>query len=115
MADAVIIDAVRTPGGKRNGKLRNWHAAALGSDLGLFSENDLSDELARTAPAYAGLTQQVLHSDVAHDGILVPLVATDDDVARGFKHISTGGGASLELIEGKKLPGVEALRLPEAP
>jgi acetyl-CoA acyltransferase len=32
MTTAVIIDALRTPGGKRNGKLKNWHAVDLASE-----------------------------------------------------------------------------------
>jgi acetyl-CoA acetyltransferase family protein len=43
MTAAVIVDAVRTPGGKRNGKLRNWHAADLASEplMALVERNDI--------------------------------------------------------------------------
>ena len=43
MTTAVIVDALRTPGGRRNGKLRNWHAVDLASEAlrALASRNDL--------------------------------------------------------------------------
>ena len=33
MREAVIVDAVRTPGGKRNGQLADWHPAELGAHV----------------------------------------------------------------------------------
>ena len=47
MPTAVIVDAVRTPGGKRNGTLKGWHPADLASEAlkALQERNDLDPSL----------------------------------------------------------------------
>jgi acetyl-CoA acyltransferase len=47
MATAVIVDAVRTAGGKRNGKLSGWHPADLAGEVlaALAARNDLDPGL----------------------------------------------------------------------
>ncbi len=47
MEQAVIIDVVRTPGGKRGGKLSGWHAVDLASEplKALVERNDLDPSL----------------------------------------------------------------------
>jgi acetyl-CoA acyltransferase len=47
MATAVIVDAVRTPGGKRFGQLSGWHSADLAAEtlIALAERNDLDPAL----------------------------------------------------------------------
>jgi acetyl-CoA acyltransferase len=47
MPNAVIVDAVRTPGGKRNGKLSGWHPADLAAEAlkAIAERNDLDPAL----------------------------------------------------------------------
>ncbi len=47
MAEAVIVDAVRTPGGRRGGKLKDWHPVDLAAEVlkELVKRNDLDTEL----------------------------------------------------------------------
>jgi acetyl-CoA acyltransferase len=47
MPNAVIVDAVRTPGGKRNGRLSGWHPADLAAEAlkAIAERNDLDPAL----------------------------------------------------------------------
>ena len=71
-------------------------------------------------PAFASGTKAVAEAMIAatKDNGSFTVVGGGDSAASvrilgldeaGFSHISTGGGASLELIEGKELPGVAVL------
>ena len=60
-------------------------------------------------PAFANGTKAVLEAIVAATKNGAVSAAKQFCKAEDFTHVSTGGGASLEFIEGKVLPGVDAL------
>ena len=77
--------------------------------MGVFEFPNFADGTKAVADAMIAATKDNGSFTVVGGGdsaASVRLLGLDED---GFSHISTGGGASLELIEGKELPGVFVL------
>lgn len=83
----------------RNAKMVFWNGPMGLFENPLFAHGTLA--VARAVADCAGYT-------VVGGGDSVAAIQTSG-IAGQINHISTGGGASLEMIEGKTLPGVEAL------
>ena len=116
-AEPVAADGVNVPDGM------------LGLDIGPASARAYADAIAAAGtvfwngpmgafelPPFAAGTRAVAEA-VAGTGATTIVgggdsgaALTEFGLADGVSWLSTGGGASLELIEGKPLPGVEALR-----
>ncbi|MDO8214069.1 phosphoglycerate kinase [Conexibacter sp. CPCC 206217] len=116
-AEHRVLDGVDVPDG--------W----MGLDVGPRTAQRYADEIAKAGTVFwngpmgafelepfAAGTRAVAEAVAACEGTTV--VGGGDSAAAlqqfglgdRVTHLSTGGGASLELIEGKKLPGVEALK-----
>ena len=77
--------------------------------MGVFEMEAFSNGTAGVAQAIIGATANNGSFSVVGGGdsaASVRMLGLDED---GFSHISTGGGASLEYLEGKELPGVSVL------
>lgn len=109
-ADAIPEDQMGLDIGPKSGelfaaKIAESKTVAWNGPMGVFE-----------FPAFAGGTKAV--AKALQDGTAFSIVGGGDSAAAvrqlgfdesKFSHISTGGGASLELLEGKVLPGIEVL------
>ncbi|QAY70907.1 phosphoglycerate kinase [Xylanimonas protaetiae] len=112
-ADAIPADKIGLDIGPASGelfaaKLADAKTIAWNGPMGVFERED-----------YAGGTRAVMDGLIAagRNGAFTIVGGGDSAAAvktlgydtADFGHISTGGGASLELLEGKTLPGIDVL------
>jgi phosphoglycerate kinase len=91
-----------------NRKLAQSKTIFWNGPMGLFESKPFSSG---TFGVAEGITSSKAFSVVGGGDSAAAVRAAGPEVAAKISFISTGGGASLELLEGKKLPGVEALRV----
>lgn len=76
--------------------------------MGIFEIPSFADGTRRVARAVVQATSSGAYSVVGGGDSVAAL--NQLDMAAGVSHLSTGGGAALEFLEGKDLPGIAALK-----
>lgn len=76
--------------------------------MGVFEMDNFANGTIGVAKAMANATSKGANTIVGGGDSVAAIRKLGFE--KNISHISTGGGASLEFLEGKKLPGIEALR-----
>ncbi len=129
--DHVIAPELKPDAPRRTVSVKDTPPDQMGLDIGPQTIRQFASEISRAKwivwngpmgvfemPAFAKGTLQVAESVAAATSRgAISIIGGGDSVAAAHQagvaskisHISTGGGASLEFLAGRKLPGVEAL------
>ncbi|MBD2260906.1 phosphoglycerate kinase [Pseudanabaena sp. FACHB-2040] len=129
--DVVVADNFAADANAQTVSIENIPDGWMGLDIGPDSIKVFQDALSQCKSAiwngpmgvfefdqFAQGTEAVAHTlaDLTGQGVITIIGGGDSvaavekvGVAEKMSHISTGGGASLELLEGKELPGIAAL------
>ncbi|MBL0886303.1 phosphoglycerate kinase [Myceligenerans indicum] len=112
-ADAIPADKIGLDIGPASGelfaaKLADTRTIAWNGPMGVFERADYAAGTTAVAQGIVDATAKGAFSIVGGGDSAAAVRVLGFDEA-GFSHISTGGGASLELLEGKELPGLTVL------
>lgn len=108
--DAMILDLGPASVGELVRRLEGCRTLVWNGPLGAFEVSPFDAGTTALARAVARLTKEGRLLSVAGGGDTVAALAKAG-VGDGFTYVSTAGGAFLEWLEGKVLPGVAALRV----
>lgn len=127
--DVIVTSEIKTGSSHRIVDIEEIPADQIGVDIGPKTIQAFKEEIAKASTIIWNGPMGVIEIDEFAEGTksLARIVAMRSDaltVAGGgetasvidalnlqhdFKHVSTGGGAFLEYLEGKQLPGIEAI------
>jgi phosphoglycerate kinase len=89
--------------------LRNSKTVFWNGPLGVFEFPAFATATREVAETIAKLTKEGQLSSVLGGGDTQAALEAFHITPDSFTHVSTGGGATLELMEGKELPGIQVL------